>query len=74
MGNIKNKILISDAKGIHLENRILRKNDQEEKVFKNDIKFGLLNGNINLFINNKKLDFNYSDKAIIGDITVEEKK
>ena len=36
--NIKNKILISNEKGIHLENRILRKNDQEEKVFKNDIR------------------------------------
>lgn len=72
--NIKNKILISNEKGIHIENRILRKNDQEEKVFKNDIKFGLLNGKIDLFINNKKLDFIHSDKAIIGDITIEKKK
>ena len=72
--NIKNKILISDEKGIHLENRILRKNDQEEKVFNSDITFGLLNGNINLFINNKKLDFIHSDKAIIGNIEVKKKK
>ena len=74
LGNIKNKILISDEKGIHLENRILRKNDQEEKIFKNDIKFGLLNGKINLFINNIKLDFIHSDKAIIGDIKVKNKR
>ena len=50
------------------------KKDQEEKVFNSDITFGLLNGNINLFINNKKLDFIHSDKAIIGNIEVKKKK
>ena len=74
LGNIKNKILISDEKGIHLENRILRKNDQEEKVFKNDIKFGLLNGNINLFINNKKLDFIILTKQSLVILQLKRKK
>ena len=65
--NIKNKILITnDTRGLDLENRILNENDQQEKTFNENLKFGILNGKINLLINNKKIDFIHDDKAIIG--------
>ena len=65
--NIKNKILITnDTRGLDLENRILNENDQQEKTFNENLKFGILNGKISLLINNKKIDFIHDDKAIIG--------
>ena len=69
--NIKNKIIISSSSDERfLENRILNENDQEEKLFSENIKFGILNGKINLFINGEKIDFMYSDKAIIGNVEI----
>ena len=60
--NIKNKIIISSSLDERfLENRILNENDQEERLFTENIKFGILNGEINLFINGEKIDFMYSD-------------
>ena len=73
--NMKNKIIISLSRnGEMLENRILNENDQEEKLFTENIKFGILNGEINLFINGEKIDFIYNDKAITGDLEINKKQ
>jgi len=73
--NIKNKIIISSSLDERfLENRILNENDQEEKLFTENIKFGILNGKINLFINGEKIDFMYNDKAIIGNVEINKKQ
>ena len=73
--NIKNKILISSSlDGRFLENRILNENDQEEKLFTKNIKFGILNGKINLFINGEKINFLHKDKAIIGNVQINKKQ
>ena len=68
--NAKNKILITNDKYLDLENKILNKNDQGEKEFNTNIKFGILNGNINLSINGQVIDFRYNDKIIIGDLKI----
>jgi len=73
--NIKNKIIISSSSDERLlENRILNENDQEEKSFAGNIKFGILNGEINLFINGEKIDFMYGDKTITGDVKINEEQ
>ena len=68
--NKKNKILITNNKGLDLENKVLNENDQGEKEFNTDILFGISSGNINLFINGKKINFEHNDKVIIGDLKI----
>ena len=70
-----NKILIIDSRGINLENKILSEHDQGEKKFNDNISFIIQNGTINLFINEKKIDFKYEKSAAInGTIQIENKK
>jgi len=73
--NIKNKILITnDTKDLDLDNRVLNKYDEGEKEFNENLKFGISNGKINLFINNKKIEFIHDDKEIIGYLKINEKR
>tara|TARA_Y100000996_G_scaffold375313_1_gene326026 strand:- start:159 stop:995 length:837 start_codon:yes stop_codon:yes gene_type:complete len=70
-----NKILIIDSRGINLENKILSEHDQGEKKFNDNISFIIQNGTINLFINEKKIDFKYEKSAAInGTVQIENKK
>tara|TARA_B100000579_G_C22848584_1_gene865932 strand:- start:705 stop:1541 length:837 start_codon:yes stop_codon:yes gene_type:complete len=70
-----NKILIIDAKGINLENKILHEHDQGEKQFNDNISFIIQDGAINLFINEKKINFKYEESAAIsGTVQIENKK
>jgi len=66
--NENNKILIIDSKGINLENKILHEHDQGERKFDKNLSFIIQDGTINLFINEKKINFKYEKSAAISGI------
>ena len=61
-----NKIIIDADDKSAASSKILNQHDQYQENFKNNIRFGIKHGLINLFINEKKIIFNHDDMVIEG--------
>ena len=63
---LKNKLIIEDFNNNNILNKILVMNDENQISHKDNIKFGILNSNLQLYINGQKINFKHTDKSMIG--------
>ena len=73
---LKNKLIINDFNDKNILNKILIMNDENQISHNNNIQFGILNNDLQIYINGQKINFKHTNKSIIGifDIKTEQIK
>jgi len=63
---LKNKLIITNADGKDILNKILDMNDENQISNNGNVQFGILNNDLQLYINGQKINFKHTEKSIIG--------
>ena len=71
---LKNKLIIKDFNDINILNKILVMNDENQISHNSNIQFGILNNDLQLYINGQKINFKHTNKSIIGIFDIQTKQ
>ena len=71
---LKNKLIIKDFNDVNILNKILVMNDENQISHNSNIQFGILNNDLQLYINGQKINFKYTNKSIIGIFDIQTKQ
>ena len=71
---LKNKLIIKDFNDVNILNKILVMNDENQISHNSNIQFGILNNDLQLYINGQKINFKHTNKSIIGIFDIQTKQ